>query len=147
MKLNNKGWGLGFLIVIGCLFLLILIFVSIRIRSLTHQQKKNNNSESTESSQTNYDGIYTSLEGQLQKAGESYAVYHPTLVENTTDHIIVYFYKLKEEGFIESLPDPEADENCVGFVMIKNDGEVKPFIKCNNYKTLNYDLWVEDDEE
>ena len=87
MKLNNRGWGLSFLIVIGTIFLLILILVSLRIRSMTHQ--------------------------------------------------------IKDEGFIESLPDPEAEGECKGYVMIKDEDSVEPFVKCSKYETLNYDLWVD----
>ena len=47
MKLNNRGWGLSFLIVIGAIFLLILIFISLRIRSMTHQIKDDKIDEDT----------------------------------------------------------------------------------------------------
>ena len=83
MKLNNKGWGLGYLIVVGVLFILILVFVSLRIRALTHQFKddKKDNKKSSVKSDVNTD-LYRTLEARLEKAGESYAVYHHTLIEN-----------------------------------------------------------------
>ena len=74
---NNKGWGLGFLIIVGVLFLLILIFVSLRIRALTHQFKDNkkDKKQTTEKSSVNTD-LYRTLEASLEKAGESYSIYH-----------------------------------------------------------------------
>lgn len=145
MKLNNKGWGLGFLIVIGTLFLLILIFVSIRIRSITHQSKDDNKSSNNSSSEnmTIDSSLYVSLEQVLKRAGETYTVYHTTLVENTSDHLIVSFDTLKSEGLIESLSDPYGNGDCEGYVFIKSDYSVNPFIKCSKYETLNYSLWVD----
>lgn len=141
MKLNNRGWGLGFLIVIGALFLLILIFVSMRIRSMTHQLKDDKKTDnSSENSKINKD-IYVALEERLKKAGETYTIYHPSLIDNTNDHLIVWFDTLKSEGLIESLADPSGNGNCSGYVFIKTDDSVQSFIKCEDYKTLNYDLW------
>ena len=145
MKLNNRGWGLGFLIVIGTLFLLILIFVSFRIRSLTHQltdDEKNKISEKTTNDSINT-GLYKSMEETLAKAGEMYALEHPTLVDTTTDHLIVWLSTLKQESLISSLDDPDGDGECSAYVFIKQDGSVQPFIKCNKYETLNYSLWVD----
>jgi len=144
MKLNNKGWGLGFLIIVGVLFLLILIFVSLRIRALTHQFKDNkkDKKETSEKSSVNTD-LYRTLEASLEKAGESYSIYHLTLMENSSDHVIVWYETLKNEGFIESLPDPEAEGECKGYVMIKDEDSVESFVKCSKYETLNYDLWVD----
>lgn len=144
MGLNNKGWSFSFFIIVGAIFLLLLIFVSIRIRNMTHQAKKDNKNDSvkTKENTTINDGLYTSLEQVLKRAGESYSVYHTALIDNTTDHLIVSFYTLKEEGFIESLADPDGSGDCDGYVFIKNDYSINPYIKCHNYETLNYSLWV-----
>lgn len=143
MKLNNRGWGLGFLIIVGVFFLLLLILVSMRIRSLTHELKDSDSKNETSENTSSSGNLYVSLEEVLKKAGESYTMYHGSLVENTSDYFTVWFDTLKNEGFIESLPDPEGAGNCSGYVLIKNDYSVYPFIKCSNYESLNYYLWVD----
>lgn len=143
MKLNNRGWGLSFLIVIGVIFILILIFVSLRIKGMTHQLKDDDKTSKTIQKEEMNNSIYLSLEQALYKAGESYTVYHSSLIDNTSDHLIVWFDTLKQEGFIESLADPNGAGNCNGYVLIKNDYSINSFIKCSNYETLNYTLWVD----
>jgi hypothetical protein len=113
MKLNNKGWGLSFLLVVGTIFLLILIFVSIRINSMTkkHNQNRKLQEEIVDSSKSS-NPLYSALETQVENAGKSYVVYHSTLVENSSDHIIVSKNKLIEEGFISDLSDPDGNGTC-----------------------------------
>ena len=145
MKLNNKGWGLGFLLVFGALFLLILIYVSFRIRSMTHQltdDEKNKISEKETKDNINV-SLYKSMEDTLSKSGEMYVLDHPTLVENTEDHLIVWLSTLKQESLIGSLDDLEGQGECSAYIFIKQDGSVQPFVKCSKYETLNYSLWVE----
>ena len=146
MKLNNRGWGLGFLIVVGAIFLLILIFVSIRIRVMTHQmdEKKDSNKTQEKSSNDSVNrGLYTVLEQTLKKSGETFTIYHTTLIDNIDDHLIVWVSTLKQEGLIDTLDDPEGEGECNGYVFIKNDGSVQSFIKCSKYETLNYTLWAD----
>ena len=145
MKLNNRGWGLGFLITIGTIFIIILIAVSIGIRSMTHQLKddKKDSKSSDSTTTTTNNSLYELLEASLQKAGESYTNYHPTMVENTEDHLIIKYDTLKNEGFIETLKDPNNDGDCAGYVFIKHDYSVQSFIKCKDYTTTNYELWVD----
>ena len=145
MKLNNKGWGLSFLIIVGTLFLLILIFVSLRIRSMTHQVKDDDKDDKNKSSEnmTIDDGLYEPLELVLKRAGESYTIDNSSEIDNISDHLIVTFQDLKLRGYIESLADPNGTGNCDGYVFIKHDYSVQSFIKCDSYKTTNYDLWVD----
>jgi hypothetical protein len=148
MKLNNRGWGLGFLIIAGVIVILILIVTSIKINNLIKDNRKSNdsnkNSQQTDTSDNvETSALYKTLETNLEDAGEAYLIYHETLLDNTDDFIIVKYDTLKSEGHITNLPDPVGNKNCDGYVMIKTDFSVKPFIKCSNYKTLNYDLWEE----
>ena len=145
MKLNNKGWGLSFLIIVGTLFLLILIFVSLSIRSMTHQVKYDDKDDKNKSSEnmTIDDGLYEPLELVLKRAGESYTIDNSSEIDNISDHLIVTFQDLKLRGYIESLADPNGTGNCDGYVFIKHDYSVQSFIKCDSYKTTNYDLWVD----
>lgn len=145
MKLNNKGWGLSFLIVIGALFILILIFISLRIRSMTHQIKDDDKKDSNKSSDNRVidGGLYDSLEAVLKRAGEAYTVDNSYVIDNIDDHLIVNYSELKSRGYIESLADPNGSGDCNGYVLIKLDYSVQSFIKCQNYETSNYNLWVD----
>ena len=143
MKLNDKGWGLGFLIIAAVIIFLILIVSSIKINNLIKESKKTNSNSTKINNNVDDSALYKTLETNLEDAGESYVLYHETLLDYTDDYIIVDYETLKNEGHITSLPDPNGNKNCDGFVMIKTDYSVKPFIKCSKYKTLNYDLWVE----
>ena len=142
MKLNNKGWGLTYLIVAGCIILLVLIISSIRINNLIKESKKSHKEpESVETKDVSYSAFYKTLEEELEKAGDSYSLYHETLIDNATDHVYVTYNTLKEEGYISSLPDPEGSSSCDGFVIIYNDYSIKSYINCQNYKTDGYDNW------
>lgn len=144
MKLNNKGWGLSFLIIVGVIFLLILIFISLRIRSMTHQLKDDDKKTSKTSEKKTIDSsLYKSLEERLLKSGETYIVVEHNIIDSINNYIVVPYTTLKEKGYIESLADPSGKGDCAGYVLIKNDESVQPFIKCESYETLNYDLWVE----
>lgn len=139
-KLDNKGFGLVSVIVIGCIFILILIFLSIRISSM----KKNNKNNKSEQASTQVTDVtlYKQVEKTLQDAGESYVIYHDELSDYSIDFLIVNYSTLKEEEMIKSLADPNSDKPCDGFVKINNDGTVEPFIKCKNYTTNGYNDWI-----
>lgn len=145
MKLNNKGFGLRHIIIAICVTVCILFFTSIRIRAFIKENRNNNKSNQNNTDNLNkmHSNAYQTLEYQLEKAGESYILYHETLLEYSTDHVIVGFETLKNEGYITSLPDPESNGNCNGYAMIFEDETAKGFIKCKNYETLNYSLWVD----
>lgn len=145
MLLNNRGWGLRYIIVVICVTALILIFTSMRIRAFIRDNRESNKNNSSESKKQNRDesNLYTALEIQLEEAGEAYIMYHETLLEYSEDHVIVSYDTLKDEGFIDSLPDPASDKNCDGYVMIYDDQSAKGFVSCEKYESMNYDLWVD----
>ena len=146
MLLNNRGWGLRYIIVIICVTALILIFTSLRIRAFIRDNRDSNKtSENGKKSKDTRDdaNLYSALEIELEEAGEAYIIYHETLLEYSTDHVIVSYDTLKDEGFINGLPDPASDKNCDGYVMIYDDSSAKGFISCEKYETMNYDLWVD----
>lgn len=142
MKLNNKGWGLSTLIIFGVIFILILVFISIRINSIVKYDKKNDNVDSEENVKAN-DPLYASLEEKLIKSGESYLIYHQTLLDNEDNYIIVSTDELKSEGHLANLVDPVTKGECDGFIKIDSTEVISPFISCQNYKTTDYDLWNE----
>ena len=138
MKLNNRGWGYNSLVIFGTIFLVILLFVAIAIKTFIKNEPKSNESNTTSAT-----GVYSSYEGTVKKAGETYKIYHETLVNNSDNVIIVNEDTLYNEGLLEKLYDPSGDGYCSSFALINLDGTVKGFISCSEYETSNYDLWVE----
>lgn len=148
MKLNERGWGLKSLIIFSVIFIVILICTSFVIKNYIKQVKndnkdKDNTSESTNIEKKTNSYIYQTLEKDLERAGESYAVYHSTLITFSEEYIIVNSAVLEQDGFSETIEDPVDGSPCDGYVKINPDGEVESFIKCSEYKTPKYDLWIE----
>jgi len=146
MKLNNKGWGLTYLIVAGCIIILVLIITSIKINNLIKESKNSsdsNQSEKTNNNDYDFSSFYTSLEESLIKAGQSYSLYHSTLIENSGNYTLVTFDTLKSEGYIDNLPDPSGGKSCDGYILIYSDYSIKSFIECEKYKTEQYDEWID----
>ena len=148
MKLNERGWGYKSLIIFSVLFIAILLGVSIAItrytKTLKDNKKKNDETKennSIDNSVNNY--TYSILERDLENAGESYSVYHSTLIDFTDNYLIVNSDVLEQDGFSETIEDPVDGSPCDGYVKIDSDGDVHAFIKCSQYKTPDYDLWVE----
>lgn len=149
MKLNERGWGYKSLIIFSALFIVILIGVSVVITRYTKtlkddkKKKENNTQEKTNIENQTNSYTYQILERDLQNAGESYSVYHSTLIDFTDTYLIVNSDVLEQDGFSETIEDPVDGSPCDGYVKIDSDGDVKAFIKCQEYKTPDYDLWVE----
>lgn len=143
MKLNNRGWGYNSLVIFGTIFLIFLIIVSIGIKTMIKNNSNKDDANYVEVKNENYGSVYASYETLFKRAGETYALYHETLVNNSDDVIIVNEETLYNEGLIEKLDDPSGNGYCKGFALINIDGTVKGFIKCDNYQTDNYELWVD----
>ena len=138
MRLNEKGWGLNTLLIVGSIFIVILLFVSITIKNFISRMKEDNKSNQTVSVSP-----YETLENNLKKSGESYVSYHNTLVTLSNESLTISFDQLHDEGYIDNLYNEDTDENCTGYVIIYNDGTVKPYIKCINYVTEEYYDWID----
>ena len=138
-KLNEKGWGYGFLIFFAALFILILIGAAIGINSLS---KKNKKSEPVPLEETkDYARMYGLLEDKLKNAGEYYVLDNETSLNNDGNSSKVSLTYLKSHGYINNITDPIYNTDCDGFVIIKSKDDVSAFIKCSEYKTQNYDMW------
>lgn len=149
MKLNERGWGYKSLIIFSAIFIVILLGVSVAITRYTNELKKDKKNSSTDTKENSSienktnSYIYQTLEKDLEKAGESYSVYHSTLIDFTDDYLIVNSAVLEQDGFSETIEDPVDGNPCDGYVKIDSDGNVDAFIKCSEYKTAGYDTWVE----
>lgn len=139
LKLDEKGWGYGFLIFFGTLFILILIGAAIGIKSLTKNNKKNDPVPLEETK--DYKRMYTLLEDKLRNAGEYYVLDNETSFTNDSSSSKVSLNFLKSHGYINDITDPIYNTDCDGFVIIKSKSDVSAFIKCSEYKTVDYDLW------
>ena len=135
MKLNNKGFGISTMLIVGALFLIILVAVSIRISNIPKSTSTGSNS----SDSTKNDNNYASLEEKLKKAGDSYSLYHDTLISYSSSSIKVTYDQLYEEGYINILTDIKTGASCDGYVVIDTDYDVTPYLKCDSYKTLGYE--------
>lgn len=135
--LNEHGWGMKTLIIISSIFLLALIGTAIAIKNISNSMKSSDSSDSSSTTESSY----TILEDELKKAGENYTLYHETLINNSTDKILVSLDTLVEEGFINNIIDPDSDSYCDGFVIIDTNKKVKSYLKCSLYKTSEYDIW------
>ena len=81
---------------------------------------------------------YFDLEEKLKSSTQSNYESKHTYPEKGQE-VIVTFKELKEDNILEELK--YNDDECDGYVLVtKNDVvEFKPFIKCNNYTTKDYD--------
>lgn len=136
LKLNEKGWGYGFLIFFGALFLLLLISVGISIKSLTNKNKKNNPVPLNQTK--NYDRMYALLESKLKNAGEYYILDNETYINEESMSTKISFNFLKSKGYIDDLLDPIYSTPCDGYVIVKSLDDITPYIQCSEYKTPNY---------
>lgn len=139
LKLNEKGWGYGFLIFFGALFILILIGAALGIKSLKNNYKNNNPVPLEETK--DYKRMYGLLEDKLKNAGEYYVLDNETSLNADGTSSKVSLSYLNSHGYVDGITDPMYNTDCDGFVIIKSIDDVSAFIKCSDYKTPNYDLW------
>ena len=137
-KLDEKGWGYGFLIFFAALFILILVGASITIKSLA---KKNGQEKSSTDQNKNYSKIYTLLEDKLRNSGEYYVLDNEAYFDNKNESTRISVVFLKKYGYIDDILDPVDNSSWYGFVIITNDKKVSSYINCSNYKTKDYDSW------
>ena len=141
LKLNEKGWGLGFLIFMIVLFISILIGASIGIKKLS-KSMKNKKSDSVPLEQTkDYSKMYSLLEDKLKNAGEYFVLDNESVLYSNSSDIKITLDYLKNNGYIDDLLDPVYKDSCSGFIIIKSESDVVPYISCSGYETINYDLW------
>ena len=143
MKLNNNGWGLSDMIICSAILIIALFFVVF----YAFQFKKENTTEPIK--QTNNQNIqetitYPSIENKIREATLTYIQkYYAGIISGTiiipTSNLI-YNHLLEEDDLITSDKD-----SCDGYALVlKNenqDYEIEAYIKCNNYKTNEFQEW------
>ena len=125
MKLNNKGWGTGEMILLSCGLLVALLvavfFISQLFKGFDKEMENN----------------YFELETDLAAAGEKYIKNNNINVEV---NYIIDSETLRTNGYIQDLKDKDGNL-CTGYVNIYNNNytlEYKGYIRCNNYETNGY---------
>lgn len=125
MKLNNKGWGTGEMILLSCGLLVALLvavfFISQLFKGFDKEMENN----------------YFKLETDLATAGEKYIKNNNI---NVKDNYIIDSETLRTNGYIQDLKDKNGNL-CTGYVNVYNNNyilEYKGYIRCNNYETNGY---------
>ena len=79
---------------------------------------------------------YERLENVLENTTQKYVEDKLELEKGTT---VIKSEELMDEEYLTELKVNE--DNCIGYVVVEynSDKEYKGYIKCNNYKTKNYD--------
>ncbi len=124
MKLNNKGWETGPMILMTLFLLVLLAFAWYYINVLyTSALKKNPVSGNSE--------YYVLVKNNLKESAEKY--YNE---KGLTGSVVLSYSVLKDSGYITKIQD-FIDEACTGYVTV-NDKVFKPYIKCRNYTSDGY---------
>ena len=138
-KLNQNGWGYGFLIASIVVIFLILLSVAIAVKSL---KKENKNNKPVPLNETkNYSKMYTLLEEKLKNAGEYYVLDNETYIKTISNSSKLSLKTLQDGGYIDNILDPIYSTPCSGFVIVKSENDITAYIKCSEYSTSGYDLW------
>lgn len=150
MKLNNRGWGLSDMIIFCAILIIALFFVVF----YAFQFKKENSTESipeTHSENIRETITYPSIENKIREATLAYMQkYYDGIISGEVTiptSNLIYNHLLEESDLITSDKD-----SCDGYALVylkeNQDYEIEAYIKCNNYRTNEYQSWRigEDDE-
>lgn len=138
-KLNENGWGYGFLIGSIVVIFLILLSVAIAVKNLKKDKKDNDPVPLNETK--NYSKMYTLLENKLKNAGEYYVLDNETYIKSISNSSKLTLKTLQDKGYIDNILDPIYNTPCSGFVIVKSENDITAYIKCSEYTTSGYDLW------
>lgn len=134
LKLNKNGWGLQ----TELLFILIfLVGFAVALIGLNRMGLLGNSENRYTGNETNY----KLLEDNLKEAAKDYIheIYSNIISEDT---IILRVNHLIKNKYLEPIRDKNG-KDCSGYVeVIKTESNniiYYPYLKCNNYTTLEYD--------
>ena len=124
MKLNNKGWETGPMILMS-LFLLFLLGLTWYFINSLYSGTFNKSAVSTNSEY--YDMVKINLKDSAVKYYND---------RNLSGSMVISYKLLKDSGYVSKIQD-FVDENCNGYVTVNNN-IFKPYIKCKNYTSDGY---------
>lgn len=145
-KLNNRGWGLGVMLVFICVFLIAIIFIAIQAKEYglagdnsfaTPIPTKTPVVSATPDVSANKES-YERLEERSEEAGRVYKeTYYKSLLDG--DSVYVTIKKLVSNSYLEQLRDLTGNV-CSGYVKITGGEEFQydAYIKCKDYETSGY---------
>lgn len=123
--MNNTDWGLRTMLSLSFVLIFALFIVVIIVNSKLPILKPTSNNK--------YNATYISYEIMLREAAEKYG--------NKKE--VVTYPELKNKGYIEELIDPATNQECKGYVIIKEDNYTS-YLKCGlSYKTSRYNFMNE----
>lgn len=133
-KLNNKGWGLGIMILFICVFLLAILIISVlsaKYGLMSNTKQGVNNSETKQATVNNQK--YFEYE---QTIGQISTEYVDKNYSNITTNDVIYI------NINELNVQKNIKQECTGYVKIGKDNGINyynPYIKCDNYQTEGYE--------
>lgn len=136
MKFNNRGWSFQEMLIIMVLLIGCLLLVTFYVYRLYSQI---DNKEKDKFSKDRF--YYEKFEHQLKKTAEYY-VENIYLGEVSSSFIIT----MSDLNDVEILSKYKEDIDCNGYVKVaKYNGnyDYDPYLKCDNYKTKNYETIYE----
>ena len=143
MKLNNNGWGLSEMIVFSAILIIALFFVVF----YSFQFKKEDTIEPTK--QTTNESIqesitYPTIENKIREATRTYMQkYYDGIIsgEITIPTSNLIYNHLLEENDLKTSDKDTCDGYALVYKKENQDYEIEAYIKCNNYKTNEFQDW------
>lgn len=126
MKLNNRGWGTGEMLLLSGGLLIALLVAVFFISKLYGNLAL-----------TSANKIYIDLEGKIENAAKNYIT--DKEIEISGEYKIT-LNTLKNNNYITEFKDNEGNA-CNGYVSINNIDNInhyRGYVLCNDYQTPNY---------
>jgi hypothetical protein len=142
MKLNNKGWGLGTMLIcvaVILIFLIIAAFYTIRFNKIMGD---NTGFEDTSTVEDNIiTPYYVEQITKMTNAADNYINDNNIKLTMDTKERI-YLSILVNNGYLEAIKDYKTDNSCDGYVVAYLDADniknISAYLKCDNYVSNGY---------
>lgn len=133
-KLNNKGWGLGIMILFICVFFLAILIISALSAKYGLMSKTNPNANNSEPKQATINN-------------QKYFQYEQAIGQISTEYVDKNYSSITKDDVIyininKLNIQEEIKKECTGYVKVginNNINYYNPYIKCDNYQTEGYD--------
>ena len=141
MKLNNKGWGLGTMLIgvtIILFFLITAVFFSLRLNRMLEQNIVNNDLENN----VDYTSYYVDKLNDMIVASNNY-IKDNNLELDSGSYIKVDLSTLVALNYLNDVVDPVSERSCIGYTLttksVDNIIDIEPYLKCDNYRSKGYE--------